>query len=101
MTIGKKRNEQLFHDWIEDMLNDLNLHSYSYEVADLKLQHWKMLWKIFDEYIEGGFSSSEQQVAYDEGCALGKSVVLEAYGKDLEEFEIEMEVMRLVDKDDS
>ena len=63
MTIGKKRNEQLFHDWIEDMLNDLNLHSYSYEVADLKLQHRNMLWKIFDEYIDGGFSSSEQQIA--------------------------------------
>ena len=45
MTIGKKRNKQLFHDWIEDMLNDLNLHSCNYEAADLEPQHWKMLWK--------------------------------------------------------
>lgn len=101
MTISNKRNRQLFDDWIKDMLDDLNFHNYSYEVVTLKPQHWKKLWKIFDECIDGGFSSSEQQVAYQDGCTLGKSVVLEAYGKNFEEFEIEMEVMRLVEKDNS
>jgi hypothetical protein len=72
------RNKEEFDNWIKSIIEDLNSRSSDwYEVSSLEKWHWKKLWEIFDENIDTNHSLE----AYDDACAQGKSVILEAYGK--------------------
>lgn len=77
------RNKEEFDNWIESIIEDLNLRSRDwYEVSSLEKWHWKQLWEIFDKYIDTNhFGSKEKLEANKAAFDEGKSVILEAYGK--------------------
>ncbi|BDA72029.1 hypothetical protein CAL7716_061950 [Calothrix sp. PCC 7716] len=97
------RNKAEFNEWLTQIIDDLNASdSVSIDENQLEAKHWKEIWEIYDQRTEQlrGASTSDRLIIEQEFAIVAQGVLLEASGTSLEEFEIDQEIERLMDKDD-
>ena len=97
------RNKAKFDEWLTEIINVLNVSdSISISTDELDKKHWKQIWDIYDEYVEKmkTASSSDRLIIEDETSNLAQGVLLDAAGTNLEDFEIDQEIARIMERDD-
>ena len=106
MLNTKSRDGKEFRQWVQSMIDDLNEHSINvhnkdYDYHNLKPYHYNKLWRIYDEYINIYFGGAKEELMNSEiADTLGQEVILESYGESRFDFERDIEIQRLMDKND-
>ncbi|BAY11025.1 hypothetical protein [Calothrix sp. NIES-2098] len=98
------RDKAKFDNWLNRIFNYLEVEDIiAVSTNDLEPWHWKELWRIYDKYetyIGNGQAGGDYQTLGQEADELAKGVLLQASGSNWDDYEINQEVARLMDKDD-